>query len=69
MGAKLIGELEIHVHYVQYCYVADRVQIKNDETYQYLQCLFYFMSNTSNDLKKIYIHINYTYVKHVELYS
>ena len=55
-----------------YCYVSDkleRVQIKNNETYQYLQCLFYFMSNTSNELKKLYIHINYTYVKHVELYS
>ena len=69
MGAKLIGELEIHV---QYCYVSDKsdkVQIKNNETYQYLQSLFYFMLNTSNKLKKLYIHSNYAYVKHVELYS
>ena len=47
----------------------DRVQIKNDETYQYLQCLFHFMSNTSNQSKKLYIHSNYMYVEHVELYS
>ena len=55
-----------------YCYMSDkldRVQIKNDETYQYFQCLFYFMSNTSNELKKLYIDSNYMYVEHVELYS
>ena len=69
MGAELIGKLEIHV---QYCYVSDkldRVQIKNDETYQCLLCLFYFMLNTLNELKKLYIHSNYTYVEHVKLYS
>ena len=27
------------------------------------------MSNWSNELKKLYIQINYMYVKHVELYS
>ena len=48
-----------------YCYMSDksdRVQIKNDETYQYLQCLFYFMSNMLNELKKFYIYIVITHM-------
>ena len=69
MGVKLIGELEIHMQYSYVSDKSDRVQVKNDETYQYLQCLFNFMSNMSNELKKLYIHSNYMYVEHVELYS
>ena len=67
MGPKLFGELEIHV----LLYVGQVGQSTNErhETYKYLQCLFYFMSNRLNKLKKLYLHSNYTYVEHVKLYS
>ena len=67
MGPGFIGELEIHV--LLYVRQVGQNTNKNNYTYKYLQCLFHLMSNTSNKLKKIYIHSNYTYVKHVELYS
>ena len=64
MGPGFIGELEIHV--VLYVRQVGQSTNKNNDTYKCLQCLFYLMSNTSNKLKKIYIHSNYTYVEHVK---
>ena len=67
MGPGFFGELEIHV--LLYVRQVRQSTNKNNYMYKYLQCLFHLMSNMSNKLKKIYIHSNYTYVEHVELYS
>ena len=67
MGLRLIGELEIHV-LLSVGQIGQSTN-KNHELYEYLQCLFYFMSNRSNELKKLYVHSSYTYVEHVKLYS
>ena len=67
MGPEFIGELEIHV--LLYVRQVRQSTNKNNDMYKYLQCLFHLMSNTSNKLKKIYIHSNYTNVEHVEVYS
>ena len=67
MGPEFVGELEIHV--LLYVGQVGQSTNKNNDMYKYLQSLFHLMSNTSNKLKKIYIHSNYTYVEHVKLYS
>ena len=70
MGPRLIRELEIHVLlFVTYVRQVRQSTDKNHETYYYLQGLFHIMSNRLNELKKLYIQSNYTYVKHVKLYS
>ena len=52
MDPRLIGELEIHVLlFVMYVEQVVQMTNKNHETYYYLQYLFHFMSNKSNELK------------------
>ena len=56
MGPGLIGEIEIHV--LLYVRQVGQSTNKNDQTYKYLQSLFYFMLNRLNKLKKLYAHSN-----------
>ena len=53
MDAGRVGELEIHVLVYCVCRTSRKINIKR---FQYIQCLFHFMSIMSNKLNKfIYI--------------